>query len=171
MRLVDSPHDAGACFLLPPGIHQGRRTTEIPDETGDRQMFPCNTSPRIPGPAGPLEALTTCPAVDAKAIAVICHPHPQYGGTMHNKVVHTLARGFGELGLRTVRFNFRGVEASAGEFAQGIGETEDVLAVLEWVRAHRPHDQVWLAGFSFGAYMAIRAAERFSVSRRIFVAP
>jgi hypothetical protein len=90
---------------------------------------------------------------------------------MHNKVVHTLARGFGELGLRTLRFNFRGVGASQGDHGQGIGETEDVLAVLQWVRAQRPDDELWLAGFSFGAFMALRAAARFTVARLILVAP
>ena len=90
---------------------------------------------------------------------------------MHNKVVHMLARSFGELGLRTVRFNFRGVGASHGEFGQGSGETEDVLAVLEWARAHEPEGQIWLAGFSFGAHMALRAAARLPVTRLILVAP
>lgn len=90
---------------------------------------------------------------------------------MQNKVVHTLARAFGELGLRTVRFNFRGVGASAGAYAQGMGETEDVLAVLRWLRERRPGDEIWLAGFSFGAYMALRAADRSPVARLILVAP
>lgn len=118
-----------------------------------------------------MEAITTCAAVPLKVTAVICHPHPQHGGTMHNKVVHTLARSFGELGLRTVRFNFRGVGGSDGEFGHGVGETEDVSAVLEWTRRHRPEDDIWLAGFSFGAFMALRAAARFAVGRLIVVAP
>jgi len=134
-------------------------------------MFPCNSRITIPGPAGSLEAITTCPAAAAKVTAVICHPHPQHGGTMHNKVVQTLARGFSELGARTVRFNFRGVGASHGEFGHGVGECEDVLAVLEWTRAHRPDDEIWLAGFSFGAFMALRAAARFAVARLVVVAP
>ncbi len=70
---------------------------------------------------------------------------------MQNKVVHTLARGFDELGVASVRFNFRGVGASAGNFSHGAGETEDALAVIEWVRSVRPDTPVWLAGFSFGA--------------------
>jgi alpha/beta superfamily hydrolase len=73
--------------------------------------------------------------------------------------------------LRTVRFNFRGVGASAGSFTRGVGETQDTLAVLHWVREYRPRDQLWLAGFSFGAYMALRAADRFPVARLILVAP
>ncbi|HEX7043554.1 MAG TPA: alpha/beta fold hydrolase [Burkholderiales bacterium] len=134
--------------------------------------FPCNAALALPGPAGALEALTTCPAANAAAAsAIICHPHPLQGGTMQNKVVHTLARAFDELGLRTVRFNFRGVGASAGGFANGIGETEDVLAVLDWVRTRRPNDQLWLAGFSFGAFMALRAAAQFPVTQLVLVAP
>ena len=134
--------------------------------------FPCDATVSLPGPAGALEAVTSCPADRAaRASAVVCHPHPLQGGTLQNKVVHTLARSLGELGLRTVRFNFRGVGASAGGYAQGIGETEDVLAVLGWVHARRPDDEIWLAGFSFGAYMALRAADRFPVARLILVAP
>lgn len=136
------------------------------------EEFPCDVPVALSGPAGSLEALTTCPADGVvKATAVICHPHPQYGGNMHNKVVHTLARSFAELGLRTVRFNFRGVGASAGEYGGGIGETEDVLAVLRWLRTCRPLDEIWLAGFSFGAFMALRAASQFAVTRLILVAP
>jgi len=134
--------------------------------------FPCNTTLALPGPAGALEAVTTCPAADAvAATAIVCHPHPLHGGTMQNKVVHTLARAFDELGLRTVRFNFRGVGTSAGAFANGVGETEDVLAVLYWVSERRPNDQLWLAGFSFGAFMALRAAAQFPVTQLVLVAP
>lgn len=134
-------------------------------------MFPCNTNINIPGPVGLLEAITTCPSLPRRGTVVICHPHPQHGGTMHNKVVHTLARAFGEMNLRTVRFNFRGVGESSGEFGHGIGETEDVLAVLKWTRALRPDDQIWLAGFSFGAFMALRATTRFTVAQLVLVAP
>lgn len=118
-----------------------------------------------------LEALTQCPGGAARFSAVVCHPHPLYGGTLHNKVVHMLARSFVELGGRTVRFNFRGVGASTGAFARGAGETEDVLAVLTWLRARRPADEIWLAGFSFGAYMALRAAVQFPVAQLVLVAP
>ena len=134
--------------------------------------FPCNQSITLAGPAGTLEALTSCPAHDGKsATAVILHPHPLYGGTMHNKVVHTLARAFGELGIASVRFNFRGVGSSAGAFAHGEGETEDALAVIAWLRQQRPGTPVWLAGFSFGAYVALRAAASAQVSGLITVAP
>ena len=119
-----------------------------------------------------LEALTSCPAQDGvPATAVILHPHPLYGGTMQNKVVHALARAFGDLGVASVRFNFRGVGASAGDFAQGVGETDDALAVIEWVRTQQPDTSVWLAGFSFGAAVALRAAQRTKVAGLITVAP
>ena len=134
--------------------------------------FPCNQSVTLTGPAGALEALTVCPAHPAiAATAVILHPHPLHGGTMQNKVVHTLARGFAELGVASVRFNFRGVGASAGRFANGEGETEDALAVIEWVRARCPGTPVWLAGFSFGAYIALRVAASAQVHGLVTVAP
>ena len=134
--------------------------------------FHCNTSFMLAGPAGALEALSFCPAQGGmSATAVILHPHPLHGGTMHNKVVHTLARAFGELGIASVRFNFRGVGSSAGVFAHGEGETEDALAVIAWVRQQRPGVPVWLAGFSFGATVALRAAASAQVSGLITVAP
>jgi len=135
--------------------------------------FPCGKTFLLPGPAGALEVMTSCPDPHQAhaGTVVICHPHPQQGGTMHNKVVHTLARSFGELGLRMLRFNFRGVGASAGSFDRGEGETEDVLALLEWVRVQRPEDDIWLAGFSFGGYVAARAAHRFDVKQLVTVAP
>ncbi len=135
--------------------------------------FPCNRSLTLPGPVGALEALTACPAEETarSATVVILHPHPLYGGTMQNKVVHTLARGFGELGLASVRFNFRGVGHSAGSFANAEGETDDALAVIRWVRQQRPQDAIWLAGFSFGAYVALRAAGEAQVDGLVTVAP
>ena len=134
--------------------------------------FPCNQALTLAGPVGALEALTACPAAaPVLATAVILPPHPLHGGTMQNKVVHALARAFGELGVASVRFNFRGVGASAGSFAHGVGETEDALAVIDWVRAQRPGGAVWLAGFSFGAYVAWRAAVSSQASGLITVAP
>lgn len=134
--------------------------------------FPCNQAFTLAGPAGDLEALSACPAQGAvSATAIILHPHPLHGGTMQNKVVHTLARGFTALGVANLRFNFRGVGGSEGHFANGEGETEDALAVIEWVRARRPQDAIWLAGFSFGAYVALRAAAQANVAGLITVAP
>ena len=135
--------------------------------------FPCAVTLVVQGPAGALEALTACPKPenDRGATVVICHPHPLYGGTLDNKVVHTLARAFVDLGFRTVRFNFRGVGKSAGSFAHADGETDDLLAVVAWVRAQRPNDRLWLAGFSFGAYVVLRAAVQAKVDGLVTVAP
>lgn len=113
----------------------------------------------IEGPAGKLQLLAASPkdSIQPK-VAVICHPHPQFGGTMQNKVITTLHRAFQTLGMRTVRFNYRGVGKSEGSFAEGIGETDDVLAVLNWVKKTCPDYALYLAGFSFGAYVSYRVA-------------
>jgi alpha/beta superfamily hydrolase len=124
------------------------------------------------GPAGRIEALLDMPADAAMpAVAVICHPHPQHQGTQLNKVVHTISRSMNELGAPAIRFNFRGVGASEGAYADGLGETEDLLAVAGWVRERFPQAELWLAGFSFGAAVAIRAASRLKPARLISVAP
>lgn len=137
------------------------------------EAFPCPSDGlRIDGPSGALEAQTSCPAERAvDAVAVVCHPHPLHGGTMQNKVVHYLARTLNELGLRVVRFNFRGVGASGGHYGGGTGEQEDLRAVLDWARRRQPGAELWLAGFSFGAYVALREAARGGVQRLITVAP
>jgi len=90
---------------------------------------------------------------------------------MENKVVHTLARTLQELGLSTVRFNYRGVGRSEGAFADGIGEAEDAIAVIDWCRGRWPGAQLWLAGFSFGCYVALRASREREPARLITVAP
>jgi alpha/beta superfamily hydrolase len=90
---------------------------------------------------------------------------------MNNKVVSTLMRAFGDLGLRTVRFNFRGVGKSTGAFAEGIGEIDDLLAVIAWVKSVSPNDEIWLSGFSFGAAMSLHAATRVPVAQLVSIAP
>ena len=123
------------------------------------------TRQTIVGPAGALECALDAPAGDALGVAVICHPHPQHGGTLDNKVVQTLARAFLQLGMRTVRFNFRGVAASQGAWDEGRGEIDDALAVI---CAHRdPALPFMLAGFSFGAYVASHAASRLPEEARL----
>lgn len=114
--------------------------------------------PAIAGPAGPLEARLELPGQAPQATALLCHPHPLHGGTMHNKVVHTLARSFLELGAAALRFNFRGVGASAGVYADGLGETDDAVAAAELLTARWPDLPLYLGGFSFGAAVAVRAA-------------
>jgi alpha/beta superfamily hydrolase len=106
-----------------------------------------------------------------RAIAVVCHPHPQQGGTMTNKVVHTLARACNEVGVPTVRFNYRGVGNSEGSYDDGIGETDDALAVIDWARTRWPETPLWLAGFTFGGGVALRASVRMPIARLITVAP
>ena len=130
----------------------------------------------IEGPAGGLEALLEQPLADLQhaapaAFGVICHPHPLYGGSMQNKVVHTLARACQERGMPTLRFNFRGVGASAGSYDEGRGETQDTLAVIAAGRARWPHAALTLAGFSFGAVVSLMAAAAAAPSRLISVAP
>jgi uncharacterized protein len=127
----------------------------------------------IAGPAGHLEALIDEPAGAAPptAVAVICHPHPLFGGTLHNKVVHTLARTLRAAGAATLRFNFRGVGASEGTHDNGAGETQDTLAAVAWARARWPGVPLVLAGFSFGGAVAIRAAAVAAPVWLITVAP
>jgi alpha/beta superfamily hydrolase len=130
---------------------------------------------RIAGPAGALEAVFEQPRAAGVALAagcaIICHPHPLQGGTLQNKVVHTLARSFLELGYMSLRFNFRGVGASAGAYGEGVGETADALAVAAWVRASYPDAALALAGFSFGGAVAFNAATRLSPQSLITIAP
>jgi len=137
------------------------------------QKFPAGEATIfLNGAVGKLETLTSMPASICKdPIVVICHPHPLFGGTMHNKVVYTIARAFKELQIRTVRFNFRGVGTSTGEYAHGIGETEDLLAILQWIKQVSPAAPIWLAGFSFGSYVAARAAKVWPIAQLISVAP
>jgi hypothetical protein len=125
------------------------------------------------GPAGKLECVADVPdpAEERPATIVICHPHPQHGGTMHNKVVTIIERAMRELGLRTIRFNFRGAGESEGEHDEGYGETDDLFAVTEWVRHTRPDDELWLAGFSFGSYITLRAAQNLQLGQLITIAP
>lgn len=116
----------------------------------------------IQGPAGDLEILVTR-AENARAVAVICHPHPLHGGTMHNKVVSTLMRAARDQGASTIRFNFRGVGQSAGEHAEGVGEIADCQAVIDWATNEFGGLPLWLMGFSFGGYVAAAAANVQSV--------
>lgn len=127
----------------------------------------------IPGPAGQLEAELSEPeAYQAGGpVVVVCHPHSLYGGSLRNKVVHILADTFTDMGLPTVRFNFRGVGKSGGKFDQGQGEQEDLKSVIAWLQARYEGAPVWLAGFSFGAFVAYRAHRNLTVERLLLVAP
>jgi alpha/beta superfamily hydrolase len=125
----------------------------------------------LAGPTGPLEAVVEDSGEPGSRYAVVCHPHPVYGGTMDNKVVTTLARALQELGIPTVRFNFRGVGASAGAYDEGRGETADALAAASWAEQRWPGRRMVIAGFSFGAYIALRLANERAADRLITVAP
>ena len=137
--------------------------------------FPADaTTLLLPGPAGALELAVDPPEAEATPlplVAIVCHPLPTEGGTMHNKVVTMAARSLRELGATTVRFNFRGTGQSEGAFDNGDGELEDLRAVAAWVRATRPDDTLWLAGFSFGAYVSLRAAHELQPGMLISIAP
>ncbi len=117
----------------------------------------------LQGGAGVVEALLDVPADNpVRGTAVIAHPHPLFGGTMHNKVVQTLARAFVQCGWRAVRFNFRGVGASVGVYDEGRGEAEDMLDVIAQVA---PSGSLALAGFSFGAFVTGHALQQLGADR------
>ncbi len=131
----------------------------------------------IPGPAGELAIALDTPQLPdgqpTRGLALLCHPHPVHGGTMDNKVVQTLARAFVALGWRVLRFNFRGVGGSAGQWDGGRGEIDDALAALA---AHRqPGEPLVLGGFSFGGYVASQVAARLPADQRaqrvVLIAP
>jgi alpha/beta superfamily hydrolase len=124
----------------------------------------------IDGPAGRLDARWQQATDDGARVAVVCHPHPQHGGTMDNKVVTTVARAFHLHGLHVLRFNFRGVGLSEGTYGEGVGEEQDLRAVVEHLR-DAGHEHVQLAGFSFGAGISIRMARALGVEALISVAP
>ena len=131
----------------------------------------------IPGPAGRLEALVWAAqdgsgaSVPPRAAALVAHPHPLFGGTMHNNVVFRIARGLQRAGLAVVRFNFRGVEQSEGVHDGGGGEEQDARAVLDWLAQQHPGLPLWVGGFSFGARtVAALAARDARVARVVCVA-
>lgn len=126
----------------------------------------------IAGPAGQIEALLESPPGDnPRRVAVICHPHPLHQGTFMNKVVHTLSRAMNDLGIPAIRFNFRGVGASEGKYADGIGEADDALAVVDWAAQRWPEAGLCLLGFSFGGMVAARAALTAGPEQLVTVAP
>jgi len=111
----------------------------------------------LDGPAGKLEALWEEPSgAQAHFAGLVCHPHPLYGGTLHNKVVHHTSLALQERGLPVLRFNFRGAGKSQGKHDHGRGEADDVRAALDWLAAERPGAGIVLAGFSFGAWVGLR---------------
>jgi alpha/beta superfamily hydrolase len=131
-------------------------------------MTPRTVRELIDGPAGRIECALDRPAATPLGLAVVCHPHPQGGGTLDNKVSVTIARACIDVGWASVRFNFRGVGGSEGAWDAGVGEVDDALAVIaDWRRrdeyAGKP---LLLGGFSFGAYVAVEAASRLPADAR-----
>lgn len=116
----------------------------------------------INGNSGKIETLVNIAKEDTEnnqnIIAIICHPHPLHGGTMHNKVVHTASKAFNELSIDTIRFNYRGVGKSDGEYGDSVGESEDLQSILNWVLEKKPNSKLILAGFSFGCFIALTGA-------------
>lgn len=140
----------------------------------DIPAFPSESGPlHLTGPAGRLEVMVDLPesGQERAGVAVVCHPNPPDGGTLHNKVVTMTARALSELGIAAVRFNFRGVGQSEGSFDEGRGEILDLLAVTDWVRKVRPDDALWLGGFSFGSWVALQGARQLPVKQMISIAP
>jgi alpha/beta superfamily hydrolase len=134
-------------------------------------MSPRNTQRMtVQGGAGAIEVVANVPGPALRGIALVCHPHPLQGGTLDNKVVQTLAKAFFALGYAAVRFNFRGVGASAGAFDEGRGETQDALAVV--ADARRRYGEALplaLAGFSFGSFIVTRVAQRITAQGLVLV--
>jgi uncharacterized protein len=112
----------------------------------------------IDGPAGRLEALLKEPTGESKRAAIICHPHPLFGGTMHNKVVYRIAKAFQDSEFATLRFNFRGTQQSEGKHDYGRGEQDDLRATMSFIEQKYPHAELWVAGFSFGAAITLKTA-------------
>jgi hypothetical protein len=126
----------------------------------------------IDGPAGTIEAMIERPpGARGDIVAVCCHPHPLYGGSMQNKVVHTLARACQDQRVTSVRFNFRGVGGSEGKHDDGVGESEDAAAVADFAMRETGATRLWSLGFSFGGFVAYRLATMRAASALVTVAP
>lgn len=126
----------------------------------------------LTGAVGDLEAVLSEPlAPEIPYIGIVCHPHSLQGGSMNNKVVHTVVKAYRDLGMNVIRFNFRGVGKSAGSYDAGIGETDDTISVLTWAKQQWPNHTICLAGFSFGSYVSLRAASKAAVGLLVSIAP
>lgn len=144
-------------------------STDIPDPAVAGSLL-------LEGPAGVIEALIDLPVSESlraapRALALCCHPHPLFGGSLSNKVIHTVARACAASGAIALRFNFRGVGRSAGVHDEGVGEALDVLELATQLRRRWPGVPVWLAGFSFGAWISLKVAAEVAPERLLTVAP
>lgn len=125
----------------------------------------------IAGPVGKLEAVIQTVETPITRVGIICHPNPLQEGTMQNKVVTTVAKTFNAMGMIAVRFNYRGVGQSDGEYGAISGEVADCMAIVQWVHQQWPQAKIWLAGFSFGAYIAAEVATKVACEQLISIAP
>ena len=168
-RLRKTPHG-----VMPYKTHpnSAKHRTDMHSGIDDTMPVPLPTIRQFPGPAGPLEALFERPSVPARIVVVFGHPHPQYGGTMHTKVVYRAAKTFLALGCAVLRFHFRGVGTSAGSWDDGVGERDDFHAALDFAASTYPDATLWAAGFSFGAWLALTCGVRDTrVTRLLGIAP
>lgn len=124
----------------------------------------------IPGPCGNIEALVS-ESKNSNEYAVICHPHPLHGGSMHNKVVTTIAKALDKHNINTIRFNYRGVGDSNGSYDNGVGEINDLMAVYSWGKKYFEEKSCLLAGFSFGSYICAAATKEIKPIALITLAP
>jgi uncharacterized protein len=126
----------------------------------------------LPGAVGQIEAMSLLPeAMDPNYFAICCHPHPLHQGTMHNKVVTSMAQACCNLGIASLRFNFRGVGESDGIYGDIAGELDDLIAVVTWLQQHQIAAQFILMGFSFGSFIAAKYASQFPTAYLLSVAP
>ena len=125
----------------------------------------------INGPAGRMEARYTHSKIPNAPLALILHPAPDRGGSMNHRIPYSIYQAMVARGFSTLRFNFRGVGKSSGEFGHGVGELDDLRAVVEWVQQNYAPKELWLAGFSFGSYVALRGHEMLGATRLILIAP
>jgi alpha/beta superfamily hydrolase len=166
--------------MRPPVTRSGRRDARNIFDDVSKAAMPIDVRPPpaaslvqvlIDGPAGKIETDLNDPGRSRIGIALIAHPNPVQGGTKDNKVVTTLARAFFALGYVTARPNFRGVGASTGQYDEGRGETDDLLAVAAYLRERYASLPIVLAGFSFGGYVQTRVAKRLEARRVVLVGP
>jgi alpha/beta superfamily hydrolase len=138
-------------------------------KSGENKLF-------LTAGSGTVEAILTMPdeqelMESPKAVALCCHPHPQFGGTMTNKVIHTVAKTFSRMGVPSLRFNFRGIGQSEGIYSDGLGESEDLLILSNLMKECWPQQQLWLSGFSFGSWIAARCAVIAGADQLLSIAP
>ncbi|RLA05530.1 MAG: alpha/beta hydrolase [Gammaproteobacteria bacterium] len=141
-----------------------------------QNLSPGENKLSLPGEVGNIEAILHLPRenvnnIQSGPIFICCHPHPLYGGAMSNKVVHTLCRTFSKMGLPSLRFNFRGVGESKGTHDNGIGESRDLLLLCNIMKQNWPDSPLWLAGFSFGSWVAAHTAKQVGAEQLLSIAP